>query len=167
MFFVRDALAADLDAICDFNQRLAQETESRELPPEVLRAGVLAALTSPDRLHYWVAVSAADDSLKVIGQVAVSYEWSDWRNGWIWWLQSVYVDSGWRGRGVFRALLERIRCDAVSHPNVIGLRLYVEHENAAAQSTYKRLGFVPAGYEVMESMWADATTRFDPKSLNA
>jgi GNAT superfamily N-acetyltransferase len=95
----------------------------------------------------------------MIGQVAVSYEWSDWRNGWIWWLQSVYVDSDWRGRGVFRTLLEKIRTDASIHANVIGLRLYVEHENAPARATYEKLGFVPAGYEVMEAMWADATAR--------
>ena len=158
MFSVRDAVPSDVDTICDFNQRLAQETESRVIPPEVLRGGVLAALTIPDRLHYWVAVSS-DDAAQVIGQVAVSYEWSDWRNGWIWWLQSVYVDSDWRGRGVFRALLDQIRVDATAHANVIGLRLYVEHENAPARATYEKLGFVPAGYEVMEAMWADTTTR--------
>ena len=158
MFCVRDAVPSDVDTICDFNQRLAQETESRLIPPEVLRGGVLAALTIPDRLHYWVAVSS-DGAAQVIGQVAVSYEWSDWRNGWIWWLQSVYVDSDWRGRGVFRALLDQIRVDAAAHANVIGLRLYVEHENAPARATYEKLGFVLAGYEVMESMWADATTR--------
>ena len=158
MFCVRDAVLSDVDTICDFNQRLAQETESRLIPPEVLRGGVLAALTIPDRLHYWVAVSS-DDAAQVIGQVAVSYEWSDWRNGWIWWLQSVYVDSDWRGQGVFRALLDQIRMDATAHANVIGLRLYVEHENAPARVTYEKLGFVPAGYEVMEAMWADTTTR--------
>jgi GNAT superfamily N-acetyltransferase len=158
MFCVRDAVLSDVDTICDFNQRLAQETESRLIPPEVLRGGVLAALTIPDRLHYWVAVSS-DEAAQVIGQVAVSYEWSDWRNGWIWWLQSVYVDSDWRGQGVFRALLDQIRMDATAHANVIGLRLYVEHENAPARVTYEKLGFVPAGYEVMEAMWADTTTR--------
>ena len=158
MFCVRDAVPSDVDTICDFNQRLAQETESRVIPPEVLRGGVLAALTIPDRLHYWVAVSS-DEAAQVIGQVAVSYEWSDWRNGWIWWLQSVYVDSHRRGQGVFRALLDQIRMDAAAHANVIGLRLYVEHENVPARATYEKLGFVPAGYEVMESMWADATTR--------
>ena len=158
MFSVRDAVPSDVDTICDFNQRLAQETESRVIPPEVLRGGVSAALTIPGRLHYWVAVSS-DEAAQVIGQVAVSYEWSDWRNGWIWWLQSVYVDSDWRGQGVFRALLDQIRVDATAHANVIGLRLYVEHENASARATYEKLGFVLAGYEVMESMWADATTR--------
>ena len=158
MFCVRDAVLSDVDTICDFNQRLAQETESRLIPPEVLRGGVLAALTIPDRLHYWVAVSS-DEAAQVIGQVAVSYEWSDWRNGWIWWLQSVYVDSDWRGQGVFRALLDQIRMDATAHANVIGLRLYVEHENAPARVTYEKLGFVPAGYEVLEAMWADTTTR--------
>lgn len=159
MVYVRDAILSDLDTICEFNQQLALETESRHIPPEVLRAGVLAALEAPGKLHYWVAVSPEDHQTRVIGQVAVSYEWSDWRNGWIWWLQSVFVDRHWRDKGVFRSLLEKIRADAVADTQVIGLRLYMEHDNASARATYEKLGFVEAGYEVLESMWADSTSR--------
>ena len=158
MIHVRTAVPADLDRICQFNQSLALETETRSIPAHVLRAGVEAALVSADKLRYWVAVSLDDPDLPV-GQVAVSYEWSDWRNGWIWWLQSVYVDANWRGRGVFRSLLEQVKADAQADGQVIGLRLYMEHDNHAARATYEKMGFTPAGYEVLEAMWADQTVR--------
>lgn len=155
---VRNASIADLDRICQFNQQLAIETENRTLPADVLRGGVSAALESAERLRYWVAESVSQPGL-AIGQVAVSYEWSDWRNGWIWWLQSVYVDAAWRGQGVFRCLLEQVKTDAQSDGQVIGLRLYMEHDNHVARATYNKAGFVPAGYEVLELMWGDATFR--------
>lgn len=158
MIHVRDATIDDLESLFRFNQELAGETEARHLPDDVLRQGILAALNSPNRLHYWVAVENANPFVP-IGQAAVSYEWSDWRNGWIWWLQSVFVDSDHRGQGTFRALLAAIHEAAGKDEQVIGLRLYVEHENARARSVYEKLGFVPAGYEVMELMWGDLTTR--------
>lgn len=158
MIHVRDATPADLESLFRFNQELAGETEGRHLPDEVLRQGILGALHFPNRLHYWVAVESEDPDVP-IGQAAVSYEWSDWRNGWIWWLQSVFVDSGYRGHGAFRALLDAIHDAARKDEQVIGLRLYVEHENARARSVYEKVGFVPAGYEVMELMWGDVTSR--------
>lgn len=158
MIHVRNAELTDLDRICQFNQSLAQETENRTIPADVLRAGVESALVSSDKLRYWVAVSPEDPGVAV-GQVAVSYEWSDWRNGWIWWLQSVYVDARWRGRGVFRRILEQVKADAQANGQVIGLRLYMEHDNHNARATYEKMGFAPAGYEVLEAMWADQTVR--------
>lgn len=158
MIRIRDARLEDLDAIVGFNQLLASETESRHLPDDVLRQGVLAALSSEKRLRYWVAVSP-EEPARPVGQAAVSYEWSDWRNGWIWWLQSVFVDDAYRGHGVFRALLDAIHDAARQDAQVIGLRLYVEHENARARSVYEKVGFVPAGYEVMELLWGDLTQR--------
>jgi GNAT superfamily N-acetyltransferase len=158
MIRIRDAKLEDLDAIVEFNQSLASETESRRLPDEVVRQGVLAALNSDKRLRYWVAVNQ-DEPARLIGQAAVSYEWSDWRNGWIWWLQSVFVDEAFRGHGAFRALLDAIHEAARQDAQVIGLRLYVEHENARARSVYEKVGFIPAGYEVMELLWGDLTQR--------
>jgi RimJ/RimL family protein N-acetyltransferase len=158
MIDVRDATPDDLDAIFRFNQELASETESRHLPDDVLRGGILSALTSENKLRYWMAVPS-DDPARPIGQAAVSYEWSDWRNGWIWWLQSVFVDADWRGQGAFRSLLDTVRLAASKDSQVIGLRLYVEHENARARAVYVKLGFVPAGYDVMEFFWGDQTTR--------
>lgn len=158
MIQVRNAVKSDLDAIFRFNQQLAWETEARHLPDDVLRQGILAALIEPNRLHYWVAVES-DVADVAVGQAAVSYEWSDWRNGWIWWLQSVYVDTRFRGQGVFKALLDSIHEAARQDRHVIGLRLYVEHENARARAVYDKVGFVPAGYDVMELLWGDLTSR--------
>jgi len=155
---IRDATIDDLDAIVDFNQRLARETESRHLPDDVLRQGVASALSFERRLRYWVAVRH-DQPERPIGQAAVSYEWSDWRNGWIWWLQSVFVDDSSRGSGVFRGLLNAIHEAARNDANVIGLRLYVEHENIRARSVYEKVGFVAAGYDVLELLWGDLTHR--------
>ena len=88
--------------------------------------------------RYWVAV--ADD--RIVGQLMVTYEWSDWRNGNIWWIQSVYVHPDWRRRGVFRALYRNVESLAAATPGVIGLRLYVETGNTRAQQTYAALGMV-------------------------
>jgi GNAT superfamily N-acetyltransferase len=144
---VRDALPADRDAIVAFNLALAEETESKTLDPNVLVPGVVAALTDPGRLRYWVAEGAGG---RVIGQAAVTREWSDWRNGWLWWFQSVYVHPDTRGRGVFRALHGHIRTAALQARDVVGLRLYVEQENGLAQRTYLSVGMSPGGYLVYE-----------------
>jgi GNAT superfamily N-acetyltransferase len=152
---VRDARPEDRDAIVELNARLALETEHKVLDPCVLARGVALALAEPDRLRYWVA--EADG--RVVGQAAISREWSDWRNGWLWWFQSVYVRAEARGLGVFRALHRHIRAAALAEPDVIGLRLYVEDENTRAQQTYRALGLVPGGYHVYEELWPDRFNR--------
>lgn len=148
---VRDARADDRAAIVAFNAALALETERKALDPAVLDRGVARALADPERLRYWVAEDSEAD--RVVGQVAITREWSDWRDGWLWWLQSVYVDAGWRGRGVFRALLDRVRGEARAAPDAIGIRLYVEAANHRAQATYRALGLKPGNYEVYEDLW--------------
>jgi GNAT superfamily N-acetyltransferase len=153
---VRPAVPADLATIVEFNRLLALETESKHLDPAVLEAGVGCALADPDRLRYWVA--EIDGESQPVGQAAVTREWSDWRMGWIWWLQSVYVAAPARGRGVFRALYEHIRDEARSRTDVIGLRLYVEDSNGPAQETYKALGMKPGGYSVYEDLWIPGFT---------
>lgn len=153
--FVRDAAAQDLDVIVAFNQGLAEETEGKRLSPEVLSRGVCLALADPDRLRYWVAISSSDADAPVIGQAAVTREWSDWRAGWLWWFQSVYVRPDARRLGVFRALHQHIRDAALREGDVVGLRLYVEDENARAQSTYRSLGMNPGGYHIYEELWLD------------
>ncbi|MBX6315608.1 MAG: GNAT family N-acetyltransferase [Isosphaeraceae bacterium] len=150
-WMIRAARPDDRAAIAAFNAQLALETEHKTLDPTVLDRGVAAALADPNRLRYWIA--EADGS--PIGQAAVSREWSDWRNGWLWWLQSVYVLPAWRGKGVFRSLYHHIRSTAQAEPDVIGLRLYVESENAPAQGTYRALGMVPGGYLVFEELWPE------------
>src|SRR4051794_28462295 len=105
---VRDARPDDLGHIVAFNLRLARETESKTLDLAVLTRGVAMALADPDRLRYWMA----ERDGQVVGQTAVTREWSDWRAGWIWWLQSVYVVENARGQGVFRALYAHVRDSA-------------------------------------------------------
>lgn len=143
---IRRANSDDVTVVTDFNCRLAAETEDRTLDVNIVREGVRRGLTVGDEVSYYVAESAET----VIGQLMLTREWSDWRNGWMVWLQSVYVVEEFRGRGVFRLLLETVRQELAVDDDVVGLRLYVENENAAAIATYGRLGFAQPGYRVME-----------------
>jgi GNAT superfamily N-acetyltransferase len=152
---VRPAGPSDLGTIVRFNAGLAQETEGKQLDPTVLERGVTRALAEPDRLRYWVAERQG----LVVGQAAITREWSDWRDGWIWWLQSVYVDAPDRGKGVFRALITAIRDAALTAGDVIGLRLYVEDANHDAQKVYRALDFEPGGYQVFEQFWIEPLIR--------
>jgi GNAT superfamily N-acetyltransferase len=149
---IRDARPGDHAAIVHGNSQLALETEGKTLDPDVLAQGVATALADTDRLRYWVA--EIDD--QIVGHAAITREWSDWRNGWLWWLQSVYVWPEHRAQGVFRALYQHIRSESIRAADVIGLRLYVEEGNLRAQSTYRALGMKPGGYAVYEDLWIDA-----------
>ena len=145
---IREAHPSDLETVVEFNRRLALETEGKVLDPVILNPGVRHALAEPDRLRYWVA--EIDQPPRVVGQAAITREWSDWHNGWNWWLQSVYVDEPFRGQGVFRALYHYISDQARADVEVSALRLYVEDSNQAAQNTYQALGMKPVGYSVYE-----------------
>jgi ribosomal protein S18 acetylase RimI-like enzyme len=143
---LRRATPADAAVIAEFNRLLALESEGLTLDPAVLAAGVAACLADPARGFYVVAeVDGA-----VVGQVCVTFEWSDWRNGWLWWIQSVYVRKDHRRNGIFRALYQHVHQQAKDDPLVVGLRLYVDHENHVAQQTYQRLGMQRTGYLVLE-----------------
>ena len=150
---VREARPEDLDTIVDFNARLALESEHKILDRPILARGVAAALADRDRLRYWVAEAEGG---QVVGQAAITREWSDWRAGWIWWFQSVYVHPDFRGQGTFRSLHNAIRSTARTTPDVIGLRLYVEVSNDRAQKVYQSLGMKPGGYDVYEEFWIEA-----------
>jgi GNAT superfamily N-acetyltransferase len=154
---VRDARPGDHATIVEFNARLAAETEGKQLDRTVLARGVARALADPDRLRYWLAETRAEGT--VVGQAAISREWSDWRDGWVWWFQSVYVHQDHRRRGVFRSLHHQIRSQARAAPDVIGLRLYVESANGRAQQTYQALGLEPGGYHVYEELWTERFRR--------
>lgn len=154
---IRDAVPEDIDTIVEFNARLADETEGKTLDRAVLARGVARALQDPDRLRYWLAQSTTDGH--AVGQAAITREWSDWRNGWIWWFQSVYIHHDYRRQGVFRALHEHIRGLARASADVIGLRLYVESENFRAHRTYESLGLLPGGYHVHEEIWTERFSR--------
>jgi GNAT superfamily N-acetyltransferase len=143
---VRPAVPADAPLVVEFNRLLAEESEGKALDPALLAPGVAAALADPHKGRYFVAEGEGT----VAGQTMITYEWSDWRNGWFWWIQSVYVRPEHRRRGVFRTLFDHIEGLARRDPEVIGLRLFVENNNRAAQATYARMGMKPAGYFVLE-----------------
>jgi GNAT superfamily N-acetyltransferase len=143
---VRRAVVTDLSTIVEFNQRLAAESEGKTLDRALLTAGVAAALADPNKGPYFLAeIEGAP-----VGQMQVTYEWSDWRNGWFWWVQGVYVRPESRQQGVFKALYRHVETAARADPQVIGLRLYVERENRSAQETYGRLGMTWTNYLLME-----------------
>ena len=126
---IRKAKPADASTIVDFNRRMALETEQKVLEPEIVAAGVAAALADPHKAVYFVA----EEDQHIVGQLSITLEWSDWRNGWLWWMQSVYVRPEARRRGVFRALFEHVEGLARGDPGVVGLRLYGEEGNRAAR----------------------------------
>jgi GNAT superfamily N-acetyltransferase len=147
---VRDATRDDIDAIVGYNQRLAQETEGKSLDPAVIGAGVRRGFANPALCRYFVA--EADG--RVVGTTMLTYELTDWRDGVIWWLQSVYIEPEHRRHGVFRAIYRHIEALAREHPDVRGLRLYVHRDNARAMQTYESLGMEKAGYELYEHDWS-------------
>jgi len=152
MLTVRDATLGDLETIVAFNCRLAEESEGRSLDRSVLRRGVSRALEDRGRSRYFVA----EHSGALVGQAMVTYEWSDWRDGVLWWFQSVYVRPEHRRRGVFRALFDYVAQSGRDDPDVRGLRLYVERNNTPAIKTYERMGMRPSGHLVYEVDWSGA-----------
>ena len=147
---VRQAQQEDAATLVAFNQAMAEETEEKRLTPELIEAGVKAALKDPQLGRYFVACVDGE----IVGQMMQTREWSDWRNGMVWWIQSVFVVPGWRRRGVFRTLYDHLHQQAQTAQDVVGLRLYVERENEVAQATYTQLGMCTAGYVVMEEMFS-------------
>ncbi|HEX4609287.1 MAG TPA: GNAT family N-acetyltransferase [Urbifossiella sp.] len=145
-YSIRRATPADAAVVAANNAALARETEAKELDPATLAAGVRAVLADPAKGVYTVAEQGGE----VVGQVMLTYEWSDWRNGWFWWVQSVYVRPDARRGGVFRVLFADILARAAADPGVIGVRLYMEPGNDRARATYRSLGLAEAGYEVFE-----------------
>ena len=142
---IREANKGDLTILVHNNQVLAEETEALLLDKDVLREGIEQALKR-EECHYFVAVIGE----KVVGQTMITYEWSDWRNGIIWWIQSVYVLPANRKQGIFRVLFKHIENLAKVNPQVKALRLYVMHNNNVGQDTYQSLGMNDSGYIVFE-----------------
>jgi GNAT superfamily N-acetyltransferase len=147
---VRQATGEDLDTLVRFSAAMAMETEGRRLDESRLRQGTQAVLDSPARGFYTVAELAGRSPRLVVGQLLVTFEWSDWRNATFWWIQSVYVDSAWRRRGVYRQMHEGILRQARQQGDVCGVRLYVEGENAVAKTVYAKVGLNASSYHVFE-----------------
>jgi ribosomal protein S18 acetylase RimI-like enzyme len=147
---VRRAAIEDLETIVRFNLAMAEETEGKKLDTTTVTEGVRAALADPDRSMYFVAEVEG----VIAGQTMVTLEWSDWRNGFFWWIQSVYVDPAYRREGVFRALHDHIRNLARAQQEVCGLRLYVHGDNRRAIETYRKLGMGLTDYLLCEEGWS-------------
>lgn len=143
---VRAAHAGDLDVLVGFNLAMAHETEDLALDPATVRAGVAALLASRERGRVFVV----EDEGQPVAALALTLEWSDWRNGNFWWIQNVYVEPGHRRRGHYRRLHDHVRALAARDPEVCGLRLYVERDNRSARATYRSLGMEETAYRVYE-----------------
>jgi len=143
---IRAARSTDLEFLVDGNARMAAETEQRDLDRELLAEGVAAVFADDSKGRYYVA----DDGEGPIGQLLVTREWSDWRCGWFWWIQSVYVVPEARRRGVFSRLYAHLLGEARRDPEVCGLRLYVEARNERAATVYRSNGMRLAGYRIYE-----------------
>ncbi len=129
---------------------MAWETEQRKLDPQRVFNGVNALLDNPSRGTYFLAETPDPGVPAVAGQLLITHEWSDWRNGDFWWIQSVYVSEKFRGHGVFRALYHHVRDLARQQQNVCGLRLYMDVHNETARRAYERLGMKCTDYQVFE-----------------
>jgi ribosomal protein S18 acetylase RimI-like enzyme len=144
--YIRNAKPKDIEIIAEYNIKMALETENKYLDKEIIIAGVSSIINDSSKGMYWVM----EMNKIIIGQLMVTYEWSDWRNGMMWWIQSVYVPKEQRRQGVYSQMYNNLLELAQLDSECCGIRLYVEKENKKAQKTYKKLGMKNAGYEIME-----------------
>ena len=147
---VRLAKLEDAAPIASFSAAMALETEGRCLDLTRLLDGTIALLHSPDRGFFMVAELEQVGDCRLLGQLMITYEWSDWRNGAFWWIQSVYVDPAWRRKGVYRRLHDTVVEIGKADNKMCGIRLYVAQDNRVAQTVYRRVGLTPSRYNVYE-----------------
>ena len=147
---IRRATLADADTLAAFNTAMAHETEAKALPPDVIARGVRRVLSEPALGVYYVAEHGG----RVVGQMLITYEFSDWRDGLFWWIQSVYVAPAARRLGVYRALHEHVAAEARRTSGVCGLRLSVDKRNTRAQAVSRRLGLRATEYDLYEEDWS-------------
>ena len=145
---IRLARRRDAAALIAFNSAMALETEAKELFPKVIGAGVRHVLAHPQSGFYLVA----EENRQVIAALMITKEWSDWRNGDFWWIQSVYVRPDYRGRGVYAQLYRYVQRLAARRRRVVGFRLYVDHDNRRARKVYRALGMQETRYRVFEEL---------------
>jgi len=143
---IRLADSADVQALVEFNQAMALETEGKHLDGEILRNGVEAVFTEEKKGFYVVTEEAG----QIVGGLMVTYEWSDWRNAWFWWIQSVYIRPVARGKRIYSRMYEFVKQRAAETDSVCGFRLYVETENAHAQRVYEKVGMHASHYLMYE-----------------
>lgn len=143
---IRYATPDDISTIVDFNLAMAKETENIDLDPDVLLSGVKAIFQKPELGFYIVAELQG----VVSASLMITYEWSDWRNGLFWWIQSVYVRPHYRRQGLYKKMYEFIKTKIKTENYVVGIRLYVDADNNIAQKTYSNLGMKPSNYQLFE-----------------
>lgn len=148
-FDIREAKIGDVSIIADMNIGIAKETESKDLDRQIITEGVKMAVSNPELARYFIAESSGS----IAGQTMVTYEWSDWRAGQIWWLQSVYVLPQFRSQGCFRALYQFIKNLAEKDPLSRAIRLYVMEDNETGKNVYSKVGMNHSGYVVYEEEW--------------
>jgi ribosomal protein S18 acetylase RimI-like enzyme len=146
---IRKARLEDLERITDFNIQIAKETEEEVLERNTVREGVQTVLSTKSKGFYLLAEDT-EGPRKVVGQLMITYEWSDWRNKNFWWIQSVYVDKTYRNKKVFSKLFTAAAKMALSTGSVDALRLYVEKNNNSAKQVYESLGMTKTSYEIYE-----------------
>ena len=142
----RFACSSDVDSLIAFNQAMALETEGKQLDAEILSAGVSAVFADEKKGFYVVAESGG----QIVGGLMITFEWSDWRNAWFWWIQSVYILPEARGKKIYSMLYDFVRERAAAQKNVCGFRLYVETENSHAQAVYEKVGMESSHYLMYE-----------------
>jgi len=145
---IRLAIEKDAPELVEFNQAMALETEGKHLDSEILKNGVESVFNDEKKGFYVVTEADA----KIVGGLMVTFEWSDWRNSWFWWIQSVYILPEYRGRSIYRLMYEFVKDKAKQEKNVCGFRLYVEKENVNAQKVYEKLGMESSHYLMYEEM---------------
>ena len=147
-FTLRRATTDDAETLARFNEAMAKETEDKTLDPDMVREGVRAVFDKPEQAFYLVA----ERNGAIAGSLMITTEWSDWRNGTFWWIQSVYVRPEDRREGVYTALHRDVRQRAREASGVCGLRLYVERDNTVAQEAYEELGMTEPPYRMYEEV---------------
>ena len=147
-FLIRNAQLEDAEVIAGFNQSIAMETEGRYLDDAVIGPGVKALLENPERGFYLVV----EVGQLPVACLLVTYEWSDWRNGMFWWIQSVNVIKDFRRQGIYRRMYEHLKQMAETEGGICGFRLYAENENKRAHATYRAMGMDKCQYQMFEEL---------------
>ncbi len=143
---IRQTSLSDIESIVSFNRAMALETEKKHLNEEIASSGVRRLMAQAQYGFYLIA----EVENKPVGQLMITYEWTDWRDGLFWWIQSVYVMPEYRGKGIYKALYDYILRESRKDPDVKGIRLYVDQSNHSAKVVYEKLGMSKAHYDMYE-----------------
>ena len=141
----------DINSLVNFNIKMAKETENKILNKKIVTKGVSEVLTDTTLGYYVIA----KNKNTILGSLMITYEWSDWRNGMFWWIQSVYVEKKYRQQGVYKQMYSYIKDKALKDNSCTGIRLYVEQENKIAQSVYTKLEMKETHYKLFEIDFQD------------